>query len=585
MYKEKIPLIPSKTGCYLMKNSDGVIIYVGKAKNLKKRLKSYFLGTHTGKTLMLVNDIYDFEYIVTSSEMESLILEINLIKKYNPKYNILLKDDKSYPYIELVTGTSPSLKIVRHINRKKNKNNLYGPYPSVFAARSVVSIINRLYPLKKCDHFKKDVCLYYHIKECLGYCVKKVDEDAVLNMIKDIKSFLNGNSEIVLNKINNLIEINSNSLNYEKCLELNNMKESINIILTKQHIDLSKDYNMDVFGYYAYHNYLSIQTFFIRNGILFGRDSIIINTVDDISEELEEYIINFYNKYNLIPKTIVVPNTLNINLLKDYLEIKVISPSRGEVKKVLDMASNNSKIALEEKISLLETNDLKKQEALNELKKILNVSHLSRIEAYDNSHLFGTFYVGGMVSFIDFIPKKDEYRKYKISINNNDDLSAMKEVIFRRINKAIIENTYLPDLIVLDGGMLQVKAVREVIDSFNLDILIVGLKKDSKHKTNSLILRDLTEIELDKFSNLFTYLSKIGEEVHRYVIAYHRNIRSKGALASILDMAPGIGEVRRNLLLKKFGSLKKIKAATILELNEILSKDVSEKLFLYLKDL
>ena len=582
--KEKLKLIPEKPGSYQMKNKDGIIIYVGKAKNLKKRVKSYFTGTVTGKTALLVNDIVDFEYIVTTSELESLILEITLIKKYNPKYNILLKDDKSYPYIELTNEKVPRLRVVRNVNRKKHKSKLFGPYPNVTAARKTVNMLNRIYPLRKCENLKKDLCLYYHLNECLGYCNKDIDKNTIDEMTSEIVSFLKGNSEIVTKKLKEEMLKASESMNYEKALELKNMLDDVNITLTKQRIDLNRNYNFDVFNYYVSNNYLSVQVFFIREGLLFGRHDDIFTCVN-YEDEFLEYIIKFYEKNNILPKEIVVPDIIDSKLLSAFLEINVFVPQKGDIKKLLEMTKENARILLDEKMETLKKQDDIRLEAQEELRNLLNLPKLSRIESFDNSHLFGTFYVGGMVCFVDFLPKKDEYRKFKISTDVKDDLSAMKEVIYRRYFKVLMENLLMPDLILVDGGELQVSATKEIIDSLKLNIKVVGLKKDDKHRTSILVNENLEEIVIDHQSNLFLFLSKIQEEVHRYAISYHRAIKSKGALSSLLDVVEGIGEVRKKELLRKFGSLKKMKEASLEELETVLNRDVAIRLFDYLKGL
>ena len=583
--KEKLKLVPKLPGSYQMKNKDGVIIYVGKAKNLYNRVKSYFTGTVTGKTAMLVNDITDFEYIVTSSELESLILEITLIKKYDPKYNILLKDDKSYPYIELTTEKYPRVRIVRNINRKKNKSRLFGPYPNVTAARKTVNLINRIYPLRKCESLKKDLCLYYHIGECLGYCQKTISKEKLDQMILEITSFLKGNSEIVVSKLKEDMMSASENLNFEKALELKQMLEDIDITLTKQKIDLNKNYNFDVFGFSQSDNYLSVTTFFIREGLLFGKHNQIFRSIDNIEEELIQYIIQFYEKNHILSKEIIVPSVLDKDLLSSYFGIKINSPSRGDVKKLIDLASENATIALDQELENIQKDETNRLIALKELKDLLHLEKLHRIESFDNSHLFGTFYVGGMVVFDDFEPNRNEYRKFKISTLNKDDLSAMKEVIYRRYYRVLMEEFSKPDLILVDGGELQIEAAKEVIESLHLDIPVAGLKKNDKHKTSVLLNQNLEEIEISKDSHLFLFLNKIQEEVHRYAISYHRDIKSKGTLASLLDMAPGIGEVRKKELLKTFGSLKRMKEASLEELENVLGKDVALKFFEYLKEL
>lgn len=582
---DKLSLVPELPGSYQMKNKDGIIIYVGKAKNLKRRVKSYFTGRVTGKTAMLVADIVDFDYIVTSSELESLILEITLIKKYDPKYNILLKDDKSYPYIELTSEKYPRLRIVRNIQRKKNKSKLFGPYPNVTAARKTVHMLNRLYPLRKCENLKKDVCLYYHLGECLGYCKKEFDQNEMDRMVHEITSFLKGNSDIVTKKLKEDMEHASAAMNYEKALELKNMLDDISITLRHQKIDLHHNYNFDLFNYYQAENYLSIQVFYIREGLLFGKHAEILNSMDDASEELLEYIIKFYDKKNLLPKEIIVPNEIDANLLGEYLQVKTSTYQKGDIKKLLDLAKDNAKVSLEEKLENLKRSDDIRYEAIKELQDLLGLEKLFRIEAFDNSHLFGTFYVGGMVVFDDFLPNRNEYRKFKISTDIKDDLSAMKEVLYRRYYRVLMDGLERPDVILVDGGELQVSVAKEIIDSLKLPITIIGLKKDDKHRTSILVNQDLKEIPIKKDSNLFIFLSKIQEEVHRYAITYHRTIKNKGALASVLDMVEGIGPVRRKELLKKFGSLKKMKEASIEELETVVSHTVAENLHQYLGEL
>ena len=579
-FREKLSLVPELPGSYQMKNKDGVIIYVGKAKNLKRRLKSYFTRTVTGKTAMLVEDIDDFEYIVTSSELESLILEITLIKKYDPKYNILLKDDKTYPYIELTKEKYPRLKVVRNASRKTN-HKLFGPYPNVTAARKTVLMLNRLYPLRKCEHLPKKECLYYHIHECLGYCIKDIDPNEILTMTEEITRFLNGNNKEIIEKIKTEMEKASNNLNFERALELKNMLNDIDITLTKQKIDLKNNYNLDLFAFTKEENYLSITVFFIRDGLLFGRSHDLLSSFGEASEDLLRYIINFYEK-NLKPKEILVPEEIDSDLLSEYLKLKVTTPKRGDLKKLLDLAKENAIIALKEEIEKEKRDDDLKRKALKELSNLLG-KDISVMESFDNSHLFGTYYVGAMVVYKDFVPLKNKWRKYKIKSDVKDDLGAMREVIYRRYFKAIMENDYLPDLIVMDGGETQVSVAKEVLASLNLSIKIIGLKKDNHHKTSIIIDDDNNTLNISKDSPLFIYLAKIQEEVHRFAITYHKTLRSQGLFSSYLDMVDGIGEVRKKELLKKYGSLKKIKEATVEELKEILPTDVAENLYSLLR--
>ena len=582
--KDKLSLLPTSPGCYLMKDEAGVIIYVGKAKNLKRRVSSYFNRTHTGKTARLVNDIRDFEYIVVGSNTESLILEINLIKKYDPKYNILLRDDKSYPYIELTNETCPRLMIVRNINLKKtNRNRLYGPYPNVTAARETVNLLNRLYPLRKCKTMPKKPCLYYHIGECLGYCMKDVDKSLIKNMEEDIIRFLKGDASLVIKKLEDEMERESSLLHFEKAKELKELLDYINITLIKQQVEINDTKDIDVFGYYIDKGYLSVQVFFIRGSKIVGRHSKIWPIIDEVEEELTKYISYFYNKDVLLPKEILVPSIVDIDLLKEYLNVNISSPSKGLKKKVIDMACNNAKISLEEKFDLIKKDEERTYIANQELKDILGLDKLDRIELFDNSHLFGSFNVSGMVVFIDGLPAKNEYRKFKITNDVNDDYGTMREAMYRRYFRVLKDNLTRPDLIIVDGGKGQMTIAHEVIDGLNLNIPIVGLKKDDKHSTNALIYD--REIEIDKTSNLFHYLTRMQDEVHNFTINYHRKLRSKGALASILDNIEGIGPSRRDELLKKYRSTKKMMEASIEELDLILPHKVSVNLHDFLNSM
>lgn len=576
MFKEELSLVPHLPGCYLMKNKDNIVIYVGKSKNLKNRLSSYFNREHTGKTMMLVREIDHFEYIVTNTEMESLLLEINLIKKYTPKYNILYRDDKSYPYIELTDEKVPRLRIIRRINVKKIKNNLFGPYPNVGAARRVVEILNRVYPLRKCNTYEKRECLYYHIGECLGYCTKNIDEEKIKEMKTEIISFLNGNTKVLTNKLKEKMNKYSNNMEYEKALEYKELLNYINITTEKQKVDLDDRVNIDVVGYYSKDNYISIQILFIRGGKLLDRNRNIFPMIGDEEEELSNYLLNFYSKNVSNPKEILVPNNIDTNTFSELFNIKFITPVKGEKKKILSLAEDNARIYYEEQMTYIKRDEDKINNSLNELKEKLNIPSADRIELFDNSNLFGSFNVSGMVVFKMGKPSKNDYRKYKITNDVNDDYGTMKEVIYRRYFKALKENTELPDLIIVDGGIGQINVAREVISSLGLKIEVCGLKKDDTHSTNMLLGKDpLEEIKIDKQSDLFLLLTKMQDEVHNFTISYHKNIRSKGALSSVLDNIEGIGEVRKNKLLKKYKTISKMKEAPLEELEEILPKDIA----------
>lgn len=584
MLRDKLLLLPQKPGCYLMKNKDGVIIYVGKAKKLKNRVNSYFRGTHTGKTAKLVSEIADFEYIVVNSEVESLVLEINLIKKYDPKYNILLRDDKSYPYIELTDEVVPRLKVVRNINRKRRANHLFGPYPNVTAAREVVNLLNRIYPLRKCNTYEKTPCLYYHIGQCLGYCALKVEKSKINDMKSEIIKFLNGDHSIVTNKLNTLMIEESTLMHYEKAKEYKQLLDYINITLTKQKVELKDNIDRDIFGYYLDKGYLSIQVFFIRGSKIVQRKSKIFDIVDDVSEELTRYIARFYNNLNK-PKEILVPDIVDSALLSNYLEVNVRIPLKGEKKRLIDMACDNAKISLNEKFELIKKDEEKTIEANESLRKILNMDRLSRIEIFDNAHLFGTYNVSGMVTFIDGKPYKNDYRKFKISIDKNDDYGTMREVIYRRYFRILKEDLERPDLIIVDGGIGQINVAREVINSLTLNIPVIGLKKDSKHNTSALLaFNPIQEIEIDKKSNLFYLLERMQDEVHNFTISYHKQIRSKGLIESVLDNIEGIGKVKKEKLLKKYKTINNIKKAPLEELEKILGEKVALNLIKFLNN-
>ncbi|MFV0249903.1 MAG: excinuclease ABC subunit UvrC [Bacilli bacterium] len=583
--KQKLSLVPNKPGCYLMKNKNSNIIYVGKAKKLKNRLSSYFRGKHTGKTAKLVGEIVDFEYVVVGSETESLILELNLIKEHDPKYNILLRDDKSYPYIELTNTDVPRLQIVRNLNRKKNKSRLYGPYPNVTAARNTVNLLNRMYPLRKCNIFEKRPCLYYHIGQCLGYCSNKVEKEQILKMELEIIKFLRGDHTIVTTNLEKEMMNESNKLNFEKAKELKKLLDYIKITLVKQKVEIRDNIDRDLFGYFVTKGYISIQVFFIRDGKILERHYKIFPLIDEVEEELTRYIANFYQKNFLLPKELLVPEIVDINLLESYLNIPVHAPIKGVKKELIEMANKNAFITLNEQIELINKDVNKTTLANEELMKLLKLDKLDRIELFDNSHLFGTFSVSGMVVFIDGKPAKNEFRKFKIITDTNDEYSMMREVTYRRYFKVLKENLVQPDLIIVDGGLGQINIVREVINSLGLKIMVVGLKKNTKHTTSNLLaFEPLSELEIDRKSNLFYYLERMQDEVHNYTIAYHKQIRSKGSLESILDLVAGIGTVRKKELIKKYKTITKLKSLSLSELCLILPSNTAKNLFNYLEN-
>ena len=565
MIDKLLSTTPHKPGCYLMKDKNGCIIYVGKSKNLKNRLSSYFKQSHTGKTKMLVRDIDSFEYILTNSEVESLLLELNLIKKYTPKYNILYKDDKTYPYIELTNDKIPRLLIVRNPNMKRGGNRkLFGPYPNVSAAKKVVEILNRLYPLRKCSSMGKKECLYYHIGECLGYCVNNVDSNELNRMKEDIILFFNGNSDKVISKLENKMYESSNKLQFEKALEYKEILDYIRVTLEKQKVELDDNYDRDVIGYYEKDNYLSINILFIRGGKLLDKKSNIFPMIDTLEEEVNSYISNFYDKHRTKVKEVLVPEIVNCLVLEEMFNLKYFTPIKGTKKKILDLAMENACNYYNEQISIIKKDDEKLNNALIELSSLLGIDSCNHIEMFDNSNIFGSFNVSGMVVFIDGKKNTNMYRKFKITNDKNDDYGTMREVIYRRYFRVLKDKLERPNLIIVDGGIGQVNVAREVLMELGMDIPVAGLKKDDKHSTNVLVGGyPLHEIEIRKDSYLFLLLTRMQDEVHRYTISYHKDIRSKGALSSILDNIDGIGEVRKKKILKKYKTINNMKEASI----------------------
>ena len=579
MIDQKLALVPHHPGCYLMKDKKGVIIYVGKSKNLKNRLTSYFKSSHTGKTAMLVRDIDTFEYILTSSNLEALLLEINLIKKYDPKYNILLRDDKTYPYIEITNEKIFRLLVVRNPNMKKRRDTkIFGPFPNVTAARKVVDLINRIYPLRKCRNYEKKVCLYYHIHECLGYCEYDIDNETMKKMRNEIISFLNGNHSIVTEKLKKLMEEASSKMQYEKALEYKELLNYISITLERQKVELDDNHDRDIIGYYTDKGYLSMQILFIRGGKLLDQKQDIFPMVDTLEEEITTYISKFYDKHKIHPYEVLVPDFIDKDTLSEAFQIHFTTPIKGKKKNILNLSNENAKNYFNEQLSLIERDEERTNLAIKELENILGIERLNRIELFDNAHLFGTFNVSGMVVFIDGKPAKNEYRKYKISVDTNDDYGTMREVIYRRYFRVLKDNLIPPDLIVVDGGIGQLNVAREVLDSLNMTIPTVGLKKNDKHNTSELIGGNPIQIiPIDKKSNLFLLLTKMQDEVHNFTINYHRQIRSKGSLSSILDGMDGIGEIRKKKLLKKYKTITKMKEASIEDLEEILPKNIAKQ--------
>lgn len=563
-------------GCYLMKNNEGTVIYVGKAKKLKNRVSSYFAGSHNYKTTKLVQEIDDFEYIVTDSEKEALLLEINLIKDYAPKYNISFMDNKYYPYIQLTKEKHPRLKIVRNAKEKKHKH--FGPFPDGTAARDIFKLLNRLYPLRKCNHIPKKTCLYYQLNQCLAPCIQEVDEAEYKKITKQISKFIQGDTKEIIDDLQDKMIQASNQLNFELAKEYRDLITHIQHVTSKQHVQFADQIDRDIIGYYQDKGYLSLQLFFMRNGKLLARDLNLV-PVDDMQEQIIQFIVSFYQE-NTYPKEILVPNDLDTSLLEEILECKVVKPQKGKKAKLVEMANHNAQEALEKKFLLIEKNQKATIGAIQQLGEKLNMVTPRRIELFDNSNIQGAYAVAGMVCFVDGVPSKKDYRKFKIkTVDGPDDYASMKEVIYRRYYRVLVEGLKKPDLIIVDGGKGQIKVAKEVIDSLNIGIKVCGLAKDDTHSTSLLLDSEGNVIEIDKKSELFFLLTRMQDEVHRYAISFHKNVRSKSLFQSVLDDVEGIGPKRKKELLKHFGSVKKLKEASLEQLEQHLPKEVAKNLF------
>lgn len=559
-------LLPEKPGVYLMKDHKGEIIYVGKAKVLKNRVRSYFTGSHDGKTQRMVSEIDDFEYIITQSPVEALLLECNLIKKHQPRYNVLLKDDKTYPYIKLTKEAHPRLEVTRKL--KKDGAKYFGPYTNVAAAREVKRLLDRLYPLRKCKTLPDKVCLYYHMGQCLAPCQYPVSPDQYEQMTKEITRFLNGGHEELLASLKRKMEEASENLQFERAKEILELIQYIESVMAKQSITINDHTDRDVFGYAYDEGWLCIQVFFVRKGKLLEREvSIFPYYTDDVAEAFLSFIGQFYfEKEHVLPKEILVPDVIDSSILSEWLNIKVHTPKRGIKKDLLEMATTNAETALREKLELLKRNEERTVKAAQQLGTILGLGPLIRIEAFDNSNIQGKDAVSAMVVFINGQPAKHEYRKYKIrSVEGPDDYESLKEVIRRRYGRLIREGQPLPDLVIVDGGKGQISAAREVLRSeLDLALPVAGLAKDERHRTTLLLYGDPpAPVPLKRDQPEFHLLQRIQDEVHRFAITFHRQVRSKSLLHSVLDDIPGIGPKRKQLLLKHFGSVKKMKEASL----------------------
>ncbi len=577
--KNKLALLPDQPGCYLMKDRQGTIIYVGKAKVLKNRVRSYFTGSHDGKTFRLVNEIEDFEYIVTSSNIEALILELNLIKKHDPKYNVMLKDDKTYPFIKLTAERHPRLIITRKV--KKDKGKYFGPYPNAFAANETKKLLDRIYPLRKCNTLPDRVCLYYHLGQCLAPCVYDVEEQEYKKMVDDINRFLNGGHTEIKKELTEKMLEASEELDFERAKEFRDKIAHIDITMEKQKMMTTDFIDRDVFGFAYDKGWMCVQVFFVRQGKLIERDVSLFPVYDEPEQELLTFLGQFYEITNHFkPKEILLPESVDAEMAEGLLGVKTIHPKRGAKKDMLKLANKNASIALQEKFSLIERDEERTINAVENLGNQLGIYTPHRIEAFDNSNIQGSDPVSALVVFIDGKPEKREYRKYKIkTVQGPDDYESMREVVRRRYSRVLKEGLPLPDLIIIDGGKGHVEAVRDILENeLGLDIPLSGLIKDEKHRTSQLMIGNPLElVPLDSRSQEFYLLQRIQDEVHRFAITFHRQLRGKNAVHSQLDDIPGVGEKRRKQLLRHFGSLKKIKEATAEEIMEAgMPKGVAE---------
>ena len=574
--KEKLNLLPDLPGSYQMRDKNGDIIYVGKAKNLKNRVRSYFHGAHNAKTTKLVSQIEDFTYIITASELEALVLEINLIKEYNPKYNIMLTDDKTYPYVALTNEEHPRLIVTRN-KRRKGEARFFGPYPSVYDARNTINLLNRIYPLRKCYHIPKKECLYYHMHQCLGPCInhEKIDYTEYKNKIA---SFLNGNAKDVLDKLNKDMEDASNNLEFERAIEYRNLIESINKTILKQKISINDLTNRDYVAVYIDDDSISINIIITRLGNIVQNHQTIIDIIDDGENEALNYLYQYY-ELNTIPKEIALIG-VDKESFEKLIDTTIIDAKMGKKKELLDMALYNAKFNLENKRNVYKNNVLKKLDTIDEFGELLGIDRPTRIEAFDNSNLFGEYPVSAMVCYIDGRPAPKEFRKYHIkTVKGPNDYESMKEVVYRRYFRLMMEDEKMPDLIVMDGGEIQVHACLDVLNSLNLDIPVCGIQKDDHHKATILFF-DEKYINIDKNSNVFLLLADISQRVHDFAISFFRSTKAKGFFSSRLDGIEGLGEKRKEELLKKFLNIENIKNASVDELIDAgLPKNVALNVF------
>jgi len=568
LIKSKLELLPTSPGCYIHKDKNGTIIYVGKAKNLRNRVRSYFRGSHDTKTEALVSEIVDFEFIVTESNIEALLLEINLIKENKPKYNIMLKDDKSYPFIKITNERYPRLIITRQV--KKDGGLYFGPYPDVGAANEIKRLLDRIFPFRKCTNPPSKVCFYYHIGQCMAHTVCRKDEAYFKSMAQEVSDFLKGQDDKIIDELKSKMALAAQSMEFERAAEYRDLIQAIGTLRTKQRVMAKDLQNRDVFGYYVDKGWMCVQVFFVRQGKLIERDVNLFPYYNDPDEDFLTYVGQFYQeKSHLVPNEILIPQDIDEEAVKALVDTKVLKPQRGEKKQLVNLAIKNARVSLEQKFNLLEKSVEKTQGAIENLGRLLQIPTPVRIESFDNSNIMGTSPVSAMVVFVNGKPSKKDYRKYKIkTVVGPDDYASMREVIRRRYGRVQRDGLTPPDLIVIDGGQGQVNIAKQVIqEELGLDIPIAGLQKNDKHQTHELLFGDPLEVvELSRNSQEFFLLQRIQDEVHRFAITFHRQLRSKNSFSSQLDGIEGLGPKRKQNLMKYFKSLTKIKEASVDEI-------------------
>ncbi|MFR7240818.1 excinuclease ABC subunit UvrC [Streptococcus pneumoniae] len=571
LIKSKLELLPTSPGCYIHKDKNGTIIYVGKAKNLRNRVRFYFRGSHDTKTEALVSEIVDFEFIVTESNIEALLLEINLIKENKPKYNIMLKDDKSYPFIKITNERYPRLIITRQV--KKDGGLYFGPYPDVGAANEIKRLLDRIFPFRKCTNPPSKVCFYYHIGQCMAHTICKKDEAYFKSMAQEVSDFLKGQDNKIIDELKGKMAAAAQTMEFERAAEYRDLIQAIGTLRTKQRVMAKDLQNRDVFGYYVDKGWMCVQVFFVRQGKLIERDVNLFPYFNDPDEDFLTYVGQFYQeKSHLVPNEVLIPQDIDEEAVKALVDSKILKPQRGEKKQLVNLAIKNARVSLEQKFNLLEKSVEKTQGAIENLGRLLQIPTPVRIESFDNSNIMGTSPVSAMVVFVNGKPSKKDYRKYKIkTVVGPDDYASMREVIRRRYGRVQREALTPPDLIVIDGGQGQVNIAKQVIqEELGLDIPIAGLQKNDKHQTHELLFGDPLEVvDLSRNSQEFFLLQRIQDEVHRFAITFHRQLRSKNSFSSQLDGIDGLGPKRKQNLMRHFKSLTKIKEASVDEIVEV----------------